>query len=267
MRYPHHHRRRIGLPVAWLEGDQHLQSFFFCGCDEGVSVWDRFFPLLVQHTTRIAYLHVFSIIRIFFSFVSGIFLSGGGGRGGWGLGNEETDSCQSSFSCKVTSKYVTVDHLSSYETTRGIISSHPHISQLNSSHLSPPSPTLLPLHLLPTLNPRLPLPFPFPFPIRPLPTRPRPRPLRAAATTAALSVLGHDTLKLRPQRLDRRELVAHLFFSRFQSASLTARGKGRGKGVGRVEQTVITASSERFSLLMLARTCSKLCSQGAGWGQ
>lgn len=69
-------------------------SLFFCGCDEGVSVWDRFF-LSWFGTSHAS--HIFMCFRLygfFFSFVSGIFLSGGGGRGGWGLRNEETDSAK-----------------------------------------------------------------------------------------------------------------------------------------------------------------------------
>lgn len=50
-------------------------SLFFV-CDEGVSAWDWFFSLLVRHATRIAYLHVFSIIRIFSPLYQGYFCQG-----------------------------------------------------------------------------------------------------------------------------------------------------------------------------------------------
>lgn len=41
---------------------------------------------------------------------------------------------------------------------------------------------------------------------------------------------------------------------------------GGGRGKGRGLQTAMTPSNDRFSLLMLERTCSKLWGRLVGWG-
>lgn len=67
-----------------------------------------------------------------------------------------------------------------------------------------------------------------------------------------LGFLGHDVLKLGPERLDRGKLVADLFHD-----SISFQNPRRRNGTAR--GTVMTASSDLFSLLTFARTCSKLC--------
>ncbi|KAL1840917.1 hypothetical protein VTJ49DRAFT_7615 [Mycothermus thermophilus] len=75
-----------------------------------------------------------------------------------------------------------------------------------------------------------------------------------------LRLLGHDVLKLRPERLDRRELVANLCCESDGGGQIFMSGEKRG-------HTAITASKDLFSLLMFARTCSKLCSHGNNLSQ
>lgn len=67
-----------------------------------------------------------------------------------------------------------------------------------------------------------------------------------------LRFLCHYVLELRPERFDGGELVADLFHD-----SISFQSPGRRNGIAR--GTVMTASSDLFSLLTFARTCSKLC--------
>lgn len=68
-----------------------------------------------------------------------------------------------------------------------------------------------------------------------------------------LRILPHHVLKLRPQGFYRAELIAHLLpISHLESPAMESR------------PTAITPSSDRFSLLMFWRTCSRLCAHGNG---
>jgi hypothetical protein len=70
-------------------------------------------------------------------------------------------------------------------------------------------------------------------------------------------ILGHHALELRPKRLNRRELVSDL---ESLSKSLLTLGSLIRMVIERL--TAMTASSERFNLLMLESTCSKLYGTG-----